>query len=48
MTCTENALVEQPAIKLFDDLVWNTRKCWEEIFDEESLLGRKNHVDVEI
>ena len=46
MTYTEDALVEQPAIKLFDDLGWETLNCWEETFGEESLLGRENRGDV--
>ena len=46
MTYTEDALVEQPAIKLFDDLGWDTLNCWEEDFGAESLLGRENRGDV--
>lgn len=29
MTYTEDALVEQPAIKLFDELEWETLDCWD-------------------
>ena len=46
MTYTEDALIEQPAIKLFDDLNWDTLNCWEETFGEQSLLGRENRGDV--
>jgi len=46
MTFTEDALVEQPAIKLFEGLGWNTLNCWDEQFGEESLLGRNNRGDV--
>lgn len=43
---TEDALVEQPAIKLFDDLEWDTLNCWDETFGEGSLLGRDSRGDV--
>lgn len=46
MTYTEDALVEQPAIKLFADLDWDTLDCWNEDFGEDSLLGRENRGDV--
>lgn len=46
MTYTEDALVEQPAIKLFDNLEWDTLNCWQETFGEASLLGRENRGDV--
>jgi len=46
MTYTEDILVEQPAINLFDDLEWDTLNCWEESFGEDSLLGRENRGDV--
>ena len=46
MTYTEDALVEQPAIKLFDELGWDTLNCWEEGFGDGSLLGRENHGDI--
>ncbi len=32
MTYTEDALVEQPAIKFFDAPVWDTLNCWNETF----------------
>lgn len=32
MTYTEDALVEQPAIKLFSKLEWDTATCWDEVF----------------
>ena len=46
MTYTEDALVEQPAIKLFEELEWDTLNCWDEDFGEESLLGRENRGDI--
>ena len=46
MTFTEDALVEQPAIKFFDDPGWDTLNCWDEDFGEDSLLGRENRGDV--
>ena len=46
MTYTEDALVEQPAIKLFDDLGWEALNCFEEDFGEDSFLGRENRGDV--
>jgi hypothetical protein len=48
MTYIEDALVEQPAIKLFTDLGWDTLNCWEETFGENSLLGRENRDDAEL
>ena len=32
MTYTEDALIEQPAIKLFEDLGWDMLNCWDEDF----------------
>jgi len=46
MTYTEDALVEQPAIKFFADLDWETLNCFEEDFGEDSPLGRENRGDV--
>ena len=46
MTYTEDKLIEQPAIKLFESLEWETLNCWEETFGEDSLLGRENRSDV--
>jgi type I restriction enzyme R subunit len=43
---TEDSLIEQPAIKLFDDLGWDTLNCWEEAFGADSPLGRENRGDV--
>ena len=43
---TEDALVEQPAIKLFANLEWETLNCFEEDFGKDSLLGRENRGDV--
>lgn len=34
MTYIEDALVEQPAIKLFEELEWETLNCWEENFGD--------------
>lgn len=46
MTYTEDSFVEQPAIKLFNSLDWQTLNCWDEVFGEESSLGRENCGDV--
>ncbi len=46
MTYTEDALVEQPAIKLFSELEWSTLECWDEAFGAESDLGRSSRGDV--
>ena len=46
MTYTEDTFVEQPAIKLFNSLDWQTLYCWIEAFGEESLLSRENRGDV--
>jgi len=43
---TEDSFVEQPAIKLFKSLDWQTLNCWGETFGEESSLGRENRGDV--
>jgi len=36
MTYTEDALIEQPAIKLFSELEWSTLECRNEAFETES------------
>ena len=50
MTYTEDGLVEQPAIALFDSLDWDTETCWDETFgcDAEGDLafGRETRNDV--
>lgn len=46
MTYTENAFNEQPAIKLFADLGWQTQDCYAETFGEQGLLGREARSDV--
>lgn len=46
MTYTEDALIEQPAIKLYAELGWGTLECWNEEFGAESYLGRDNRGDV--
>ncbi len=46
MTYTEDALVEQPAIKLFEELEWDTLNCWDEDFGGDSSLGRENRGDI--
>lgn len=55
MAYTEDALVEQPAIKFFSDLGWLTATCWREVFgslDDDSLadnplfFGRETRNDV--
>ena len=57
MTYTEDALVEQPAIQLFEDLEWETLNCFDERFgaihsdqkpqdDKKVWLGRENRAEV--
>lgn len=46
MTYTEDALIEQPAIQLFEQLGWQTLNCFEEQFGDEGLLGRNNRGEV--
>lgn len=46
MKYTEDALVEQPAIKLYSELGWEAVECWDEPFDPESPFGRNNRGDV--
>jgi type I restriction enzyme R subunit len=57
MTYTEDALVEQPAIQLFEDLEWETLNCFDERFgvfhseqtaqyDGKVWLGRENRSEV--
>ncbi len=46
MNYTEDALVEQPAIKLYAELGWETVECWDEPFGPESTFGRNNRGDV--
>jgi type I restriction enzyme R subunit len=57
MTYTEDALVEQPAIQLFEDLEWETLNCFDEQFgllsseqqpldNTKAWLGRENRAEV--
>ncbi|MEZ9723544.1 type I restriction endonuclease subunit R [Vibrio splendidus] len=50
MTYTEDGLVEQPAIALFDSLDWHTETCWDEAFGSHAegdlAFGRENRNDV--
>ncbi|MGR5234316.1 type I restriction endonuclease subunit R [Vibrio rotiferianus] len=50
MTYTEDGLVEQPAIALFDSLDWGTETCWDEAFGNETegdlAFGRETRSDV--
>jgi len=43
---TEDALVEQPAIRLFEELGWETANCFEETFGPEGNLGRETRGEV--
>ena len=43
---SEDALIEQPAIKLFSQIGWKTIDCFEEIFGPEGTLGRNNPSEV--
>ena len=42
----EDALVEQPAIKLFSDLKWETPNCYYETFGPSGSLGRETPEEV--
>ena len=42
MTYTEDTLVEQPAINLFDSLDWDTVDCYNEKLGPDGTLGRDN------
>ena len=46
MNYTEDLLVEQPAINLFESMDWETAVCWEEAFGDEGTFGRENRSDV--
>ena len=46
MTYTEDELIEQPSIKLFYELGWETLDCYNEDFGEDSPLGRNHRGDV--
>ncbi|QUM87429.1 type I restriction endonuclease subunit R [Moritella sp. 36] len=50
MTYTEDGLVEQPAIALFESLYWDTETCWDEIFGRDAegdvAFGRETRNDV--
>jgi type I restriction enzyme R subunit len=43
---TEDALVEQPAIGLFEGLGWKTQNCYYETFGPNGALGRETTSDV--
>ncbi len=44
---TEDALIEQPAIRLFKDVLeWQTVNCYKETFGENGTLGRENQGEV--
>ena len=44
--CSENALVEQPAISLFRELGWQAMDCFKEICGPQGTLGRETRADV--
>ncbi|MEZ8408616.1 type I restriction endonuclease subunit R [Vibrio splendidus] len=49
MTYTEDGLVEQPAIALFDSLDWDTETCWDEAFGDaegDLAFGRETRNDI--
>jgi len=43
---TEDALVEQPAIKLIRELGWETANCFDEVFGPDGTLGRETSSEV--
>jgi len=46
MDYSEDALVEQPAIALFNELGWETANCFNETFGKHGMMGRENTADV--
>ena len=44
--CTEDQLVEQPAIALFAKLGWQTVSAMEEVFEPSGTLGRETPGEV--
>ena len=46
MNYSEDLLVEQPTINLFQSIGWETAVCWEEIFGVDGDFGRENRADV--
>src|SRR5687767_766474 len=44
--CTENTLIEQPAIELFAALGWETARCFNEWVVTRSRLGRQDPSEV--
>lgn len=46
MTYTEDTLIEQPAINLFEDMQWRTLNCYSETMGAQGLLGRETRSDV--
>lgn len=43
---SEDALVEQPAIKLLKQLGWQTANCFDETFGPDGTLGRETSIEV--
>lgn len=43
---TEDALIEQPTIRLFEALGWETANCYDEIAGPYSFLGRETRAEV--
>jgi type I restriction enzyme R subunit len=48
MTYTEDALIEQPAINLFNEIGWQTLDCFSETYGEDTLLGWDNRSEIVI
>ena len=46
--CTEDQLVERPAIGLFTTLGWQTVSAMEEVFDADGTLGRETKGEVDL
>lgn len=46
MSYTEDSLIEQPAIVLFEELGWQPQNCYSETMGEQGLLGRDTRSEV--
>lgn len=43
---SEDSLVEQPAVELFNDLGWEIANCYQETFGANGTLGRETAAEV--
>jgi len=45
MTYAEDALIEQPAIRLFEALDWEIFNCWDKTFGDPHSMVRKSTLE---